>query len=172
MRPYLGTAVRYLYGCRGVHSVLNQSNTTTQAIPNGRGGENVLNERLSARPWLAGSMYSVPKKKCQSATDTPLWNYTGTTSEYRPVCPLVFDSLLERFTVFFPEKYYCCIELYRANDVLGSISNLLWYFSWHGTVIPFQSKKNIIMLRFCPYNPPYKPGHDTLPSNLHIKIFA
>ena len=26
--------------------------------------------------------------------------------------------------------------------------------------------------RFCPYNPPYNPGHDTLPSNLHIEIFT
>ena len=26
--------------------------------------------------------------------------------------------------------------------------------------------------RFCPYNPPYNPGHDTLPPNLHIEIFT
>ena len=26
--------------------------------------------------------------------------------------------------------------------------------------------------RFCPYNPPYKPRHDTLPPNLHIEIFT
>ena len=26
--------------------------------------------------------------------------------------------------------------------------------------------------RFCPYNPPYDPRHDTLSPNLHIKIFT
>ncbi len=26
--------------------------------------------------------------------------------------------------------------------------------------------------RFCPYNPPYNPGHDTLSPNLHIEIFT
>jgi hypothetical protein len=49
-------------------------------------------------------------------------------------CVLVFDSLVKRFTGFFFEKYYCCIELYRANELLGSISN---FNNWLGTVIPF-----------------------------------
>jgi hypothetical protein len=26
--------------------------------------------------------------------------------------------------------------------------------------------------RFCPYNPPYNPGHDTLSPNLHTEIFT
>ena len=26
--------------------------------------------------------------------------------------------------------------------------------------------------RFCPYNPPYNPGHDTLPSKMRIEIFT
>jgi len=73
-------------------------------------------------------------------------NYSGTALEYRDICALVFDSLVERFTVFFFfEKYYCCVELYRANDVLGSISN---FNNWLGTVIPFQDKNNIIILRY------------------------
>ena len=25
--------------------------------------------------------------------------------------------------------------------------------------------------RFCPYNPPYSPGHDTLPSKMRVEIF-
>jgi hypothetical protein len=25
--------------------------------------------------------------------------------------------------------------------------------------------------RFCPYDPPYNPGHDTLPSKMHVEIF-
>ena len=49
-------------------------------------------------------------------------------------CLLVSDSLVKRFTGFFFEKYFCCIELYRANDLLGSISN---FNNWLGTVIPF-----------------------------------
>jgi hypothetical protein len=45
---------------------------------------------------------------------------------------------------------------------------------YSGRIANSGGRKTLLNLygRFCPYNPPYNPGHDTLSTNLHIEIFT
>jgi hypothetical protein len=64
----------------------------------------------------------------------------------------------------FAQDHESGLRSYRGPVVLCDLSKLLVWKS------PYEFLN--LYGRFCPYNPPYNPRHDTLSANMHIEIFT
>jgi hypothetical protein len=97
--------------------------------------------------------------------------YPGTVCSLKHPCALVVTQKLPVSTLLkaesrpeFAQDHESGLRSYRGPVVLCDFSKL-----------PFRkSPYDFLNLygRFCPYNPPYNPRHDTLSPNLHIEIFT